>query len=108
MSARRINVFSSGTRGGGGGMRGYNQFSGGMDDDDDEFGPFGGGGGFRSVCITVLGSSMHPRVGHHDHPKHFIHVVVSAGESASAGLACSLTSPSTPCRIHSLRAQRLL
>ena len=47
-------MFSSGTRGGGG-MRGYNQFSGGMDDDDDEFGPFGGGGGFRSCpCDTWL------------------------------------------------------
>ena len=37
-------------------MRGYNQFSGGMEEDDDEFGPFGGGGGFRSVSSTVLGN----------------------------------------------------
>ena len=39
-------MFSSGPRGGGG-MRGYNSFTGGMDDDEDELGPFGGGGGFR-------------------------------------------------------------
>ena len=41
-------------------MRGYNQFSGGMDDDDDEFGPFGGGGGFRSGCSAVFGSFGNP------------------------------------------------
>ena len=52
-------MFSSGPRGGGG-MRGYNSFSGGVDDEDDEFGPFGGGGGGFRFAMSLVTEQAGP------------------------------------------------